>query len=87
MIDVHFNKSRLEDANGYTQPQVHRVVHYKGNGFEIHRTRVQLDAMPALSEGMIRPGSCSSGEEPGTFRSSEEACRPGEERQCMAAPV
>jgi hypothetical protein len=55
MLDVHFKKVPLEDANRYNlNRKFIRVVNYKGKDTEYTALECNLDCEAGVSEGMIR---------------------------------
>ncbi|MBI3824105.1 MAG: hypothetical protein HY289_15665 [Planctomycetes bacterium] len=55
MIDAHFKKLALDDANGYNLSRKFvRVVNYKGKDVEYTALECNLDCEAGVSEGMIR---------------------------------
>jgi hypothetical protein len=64
MIDVHYRKISLEDANRYNlNRKFIRVVNYKGKDVEYTALECNLDCEAGVSEGMIRHWILSFGED------------------------
>ncbi len=64
MIDVHFKKVSLEDANRYNfNRKFVRVVNYKGKDVEYTALEGNLDCEAGVTEGMIRHWILSFGED------------------------
>ncbi|MSQ94362.1 MAG: YbjN domain-containing protein [Gemmataceae bacterium] len=64
MIDVHFKKVSLEDANRYNfNRKFIRVVNYKGKDVEYTALECNLDCEAGVAEGMIHHWILSFGED------------------------
>jgi hypothetical protein len=64
MLDVHYKKVSLEDANRYNlNRKFVRVVNYKGKDGEYTALECNLDCEAGVSEGMIRHWILSFGED------------------------
>jgi hypothetical protein len=64
MMDVHFRKVSLEDANRYNlNRKFVRVVNYKGKDLEYTALEINLDCEAGVTEGMIRNWIISFGED------------------------
>jgi hypothetical protein len=64
MMDVHFRKISLEDANRYNlNRKFIRVVNYKGKDVEYTALECNLDCEAGVTEGMIRHWILSFGED------------------------
>lgn len=68
MIDVHFRKIALEEANKYNlNRKFIRVVNYRGKETEYTALEANLDCESGISEGMIRHWFMAFGEEARDF--------------------
>ena len=64
MIDAHFKKIALEDANRYNLNRKYvRAVNYKGKDVEYTALEINLDCEAGVSEGMIRNWILSFGDD------------------------